>query len=376
MPATRDGKMWRSQFYYKDWQGVSHKKNKRGFRTKAEAERWERDFLQQQQRNLDINFENFVQIYYEDMEHRLRENTMKTKKFIIDLKIIPYFKNKKMNEIKASDVRAWQNALMKKGYSQTYLKTVNNQLSAIFNYAVKYYDLRDNPCRKAGSIGKSHAGERQFWTKQEFKQFLVTVEDKPEARMAFLLLYWTGMRIGELLALTYNDIDLEKRTISINKSYQRLDGRDIITPPKTPKSKRIVTIPPFLAEELRDYMSHLYGIMADERMFRFTKSYMEHEIIRGIKASFAYPIACIVIRYFVRPVIYGKLQMNFYSEVMAEYLTNYMCFTALSVEIFSILFIYGIVKNVVVILFVDTVILIGLLVRGLTKKNSGGDVTF
>lgn len=197
MPATRDGKMWRSQFYYKDWQGVSHKKNKRGFRTKAEAEQWERDFLQQQQRNLDINFENFVQIYYEDMEHRLRENTMRTKKFIIDLKIIPYFKNKKMNEIKASDVRAWQNALMKKGYSQTYLKTVNNQLSAIFNYAVKYYDLRDNPCRKAGSIGKSHAGERQFWTKQEFKRFLATVEDKPEARMAFLLLYWTGMRIGD-----------------------------------------------------------------------------------------------------------------------------------------------------------------------------------
>ena len=250
MSATRDGKMWRCQFYYKDWQGVSHKKNKRGFKTKAEAEQWERDFLQQQQRNLDINFENFVQIYYEDMEHRLRENTMRTKKFIIDLKIIPYFKKKNMNEIKASDIRAWQNALMKKGYSETYLKTVNNQLSAIFNYAVRYYDLKDNPCRKAGSIGKSHAGEKEFWTKQEFKQFLVTVENKPETKMAFLLLYWTGMRIGELLALTYNDIDLEKRTISVNKSYQRIEGRDIITPPKTPKSKRIITIPPFLTEEL------------------------------------------------------------------------------------------------------------------------------
>ena len=103
--------------------------------------------------------------------------------------------------------------------------------------------------------------------------------------MAFLLLYWTGMRIGELLAITYNDIDLEKRTISVNKSYQRIEGRDIITPPKTPKSKRIITIPPFLTEELKEYISHLYGIMADERMFRFTKSYMEHEIIRGIKAS-------------------------------------------------------------------------------------------
>lgn len=177
MAATRDGKMWRCQFYYKDWQGVSRKKNKRGFKTKSKAEQWERDFLQQQQKDLNINFENFVQIYYEDMEHRLRENTMRTKKFIIDLKIIPYFKKKNMSEIKTSDVRAWQNALMKKGYSETYLKTVNNQLAAIFNYAVRYYDLKDNPCRKAGSIRKSHAGEREFWTKQEFKQFLATVED-------------------------------------------------------------------------------------------------------------------------------------------------------------------------------------------------------
>ena len=135
MSATRDGKMWRCQFYYKDWKGVSRKKNKRGFKTKAEAEQWERDFLQQQQRNLDINFENFVQIYYEDMQHRLRENTMRTRKFIIDLKIIPYFKKKNMNEIKTSDIRAWQNALMKKGYSQTYLKTVNNQKKYLEGYA-------------------------------------------------------------------------------------------------------------------------------------------------------------------------------------------------------------------------------------------------
>ena len=111
------------------------------------------------------------------------------------------------------------------------------------------------------------------------------MEEKPEAKMAFLLLYWTGMRIGELLALTYKDIDLDKRTIFISKSYQRIDGRDIITPPKTPKSKRNITIPPFLAEELKEYTSRLYGIMEDERMFRFTKSYMEHEIIKGIQKS-------------------------------------------------------------------------------------------
>lgn len=94
------------------------------------------------------------------------------------------------------------------------------------------------------------------------------------------------------------------------------------------------------------------------------------------KFIFAYPVVCIVIRYLIRPFIYGKLQMNNpYSEVMTEYLTNYMCFIALSAEIFSILFIYGLVKNVILVLVVDTVVLIGLLLRGLTKKNPGGTVT-
>lgn len=219
------------------------------------------------------------------VENRLRESTIKNKRYVFDLKVTPYFKKKKMCEIKTSDIRAWQNELIKQGYAPTYLKSINNQLAALFNYAVRYYDLNDNPCMKAGSIGKSKADDMEFWTKQEFKQFLPSMDKKPEARMAFMLLYWTGMRIGELLALTYEDIDLEKRIISISKSYQRLDGKDVITPPKTPKSNRKITIPPFLAEELKEYCSHLYGIMPNERMFRFTKSYMEHEIVRGIKET-------------------------------------------------------------------------------------------
>lgn len=197
MPATRDGKTWRCQFYYEDWQGVRHKKNKRGFKTKAEAEEWERNFRQQQRKDLDINFENFVEIYFADVENRLRESTIKNKRYVFDLKVTPYFKKKKMCEIKTSDIRAWQNELIKQGYAPTYLKSINNQLAALFNYAVRYYDLKDNPCRKAGSIGKSKADDMEFWTKQEFKQFLPSMDKKPEARMAFILLYWTGMRIGD-----------------------------------------------------------------------------------------------------------------------------------------------------------------------------------
>ena len=152
-------------------------------------------------------------------------------------------------------------------------------------YGLEHVEQHLNPCRKAGAIGKSKGEPKDFWMQEEFNVFLETVSDKPETRKAFLLLYWTGMRIGELLALTYNDINLEEKIISTNKSYQRLKGKDMITQPKTPKSIRVITMPDFLAEEFREYCSHLYGIMKKERLFRFTKSHMEHCMATGIERS-------------------------------------------------------------------------------------------
>ena len=83
------------------------------------------------------------------------------------------------------------------GYSPTYLKTINNQLSAIFNYAVRCYDLKSNPCAKAGSMGKSKAEEMDFWTVEEFRKFIDSVMNKRLSYMAFMTLYWTGMRLGD-----------------------------------------------------------------------------------------------------------------------------------------------------------------------------------
>lgn len=291
MGVYKEGKNWKVQVYYKDWQGNQKRKQKRGFRTKGEAKEWERDFLQQQSQGVDIEFGNFLEIYYKDMDVRLREHTMYTKRYIIDLKIRPYFEKKILSEITVADVRAWQNELLMykdkngKGYSQTYLKTINCQLTAIFNYAIRYYNLKDNPCRKAGAIGKSKGEPKDFWMQEEFNDFLETVSDKAETRMAFLLLYWTGMRIGELLALTYDDINLEEKTISITKSYQRLKGKDVITQPKTPKSVRIITMPDFLADEFREYCSHLYGIMKNER-FPATLTLPFPEVVNGFMVQY------------------------------------------------------------------------------------------
>ena len=287
MKAEKDKKTgkWLIQYRYTDWQGKRRKSTKRGFATKREAEEWLRNFLITQKADFDMKFEDFWKMYCADMETRLREHTMRTKKYIVELKILPYFGNKRVNDITAADIRQWQNELIKMGYSPTYLKTINNQLSAIFNYAVRYYDLKSNPCAKAGSMGKSKAEEMDFWTGEEFRKFIDSVMNKRLSYMAFMTLYWTGMRLGELLALNLKDVDLEKRTISITKSYQRLGKKDVITPPKTSKSKRVITIPEFLAADIKDYMDSLYDLQEDDRLFPITKYYLEHEMQRGIKES-------------------------------------------------------------------------------------------
>ena len=232
-----------------------------------------------------MDFESFWKMYRNDMGQRLRENTLRSKDYIVELKILPYFGKRKIAEITAADVRIWQGELLKKGYSQTYLRTVNNQLSCIFNYAAKYYDLPRNPCAQAGSIGKGKADEMSFWTQTEFEQFIDCVKDKPLSYYGFLTLYWTGCRIGELLALTLEDFNPVEKTLRINKSYQRIKGRDVITDPKTQKGKRTISLPDFLVEELQEYVGKLYGMKLQDRMFQTTKAYYEHEMIRGVELS-------------------------------------------------------------------------------------------
>ena len=127
--------------YYKDWTGVRKQKTKRGFKRKCDAQEWERAFKLKENLSLDMYFEDFVDLYLNDIKSRIKYNTWLTKKHIVEKKILPYFSKKKLQEIKPSDIRQWQNTMMNyrnkqgEGYSQVYLKTIHNQLSAILNHA-------------------------------------------------------------------------------------------------------------------------------------------------------------------------------------------------------------------------------------------------
>ena len=282
---------WYVQVRYTDWKGERQQKLKRGFATKKEAQAWEREFLMQKQADVNMTFESFAQLYEKDMKPKLKLNTWLTKESIIQKKILPYFGKRKLSEITAKDVMDWQNAIRGltdakgKPYSPTYLKTVHNQLSALFNHAVRYYGLQVNPAAKAGNMGVEERREMLFWTKEEYLKFADAMMDKPLSYYAFEMLYWCGIREGELLALTPTDFDFEAGTVSISKSYQRLKGKDVITTPKTKKSNRVIKMPKFLCGEMEDYLKMFYSTGANERIFPVSKHYLHHEMDRGAKAA-------------------------------------------------------------------------------------------
>ena len=242
---------------------------------------WEHTFLDKLQSNPQMLFSSLVDLYMSDMQNRLRQSTMNTKRHMIQSKVLPFFGDSQISKITLASIREWQNELISKGYEDTYLKTIHNQLSAILNYAVKYYSLSENPCHKSGSMGRKNAEEMNFWTQDEYQKFSESIEDRPQAHIAFQILYWCGLRVGEILALTRADIDFDSKTISVNKSYQRIEREDVITEPKTPKSNRVIAMPDSLSSELASYLEKLYGQERSTRIFQVTKHYLHKEMSRG-----------------------------------------------------------------------------------------------
>ncbi len=285
------GETWRVAVYYKDWKGVRRKHEKRGFNTKKEALAYEREYIAKTSKDINMGFGTFIDIYMSDIKPQLKLSTYVTKENIIETHIRPYFENKSLSEINSTDILQWQNSLLSmrdeqdKAYSQTYLRTIQNQMNAIFNHAVKYYDLAKSPCIANRKMGKAKAKEMLFWTLEEYQQFIEAMKEKPISYYVFQILYWTGIRSGELLALTRADFDMENRILRINKTFQVIKGKEMITTPKTEKSNRKIDLPEFLCDEMQEYFDSLYKLDDNSRIFEVTKSYLHHEMNRGSKAT-------------------------------------------------------------------------------------------
>jgi integrase len=284
MPVYKDNekKTYFTSFYYNDWAGNRRKKKKEGFAKQAEAKIFEREFLEKTAATPDMKFSALLELYFDDLKTRIKPTTYQNKKMVFEKKILPYFGNQRINKITSVAIRKWQNKILNKTYSPgkdkttqkyspTYIKNINNQLSSIFNFAVRYYGLLKNPVRVAGSIGSMRSHSIDFWTLDEFRRFAMVLK-KPRSIMAFYLLFWTGCRCGELLALTFSDIDYDNKTMNINKTYAKIGKADIIQSPKTKKSIRVVTLPQFIIDMLKDYETYFYKPDKSERLFYMTKN--------------------------------------------------------------------------------------------------------
>lgn len=281
----KDTKKWTAQWFETNVMGEKKKRRKRGFETKREALEFERSKKLSNERSMDMKLSDFIEIYFSDKQNDLKDRTIKNKRYMMQQHIVPYFGNQMMSEIKASQIIQWQNEIQKKGYSDSYLRMIQNQLTSLFTHAAKIYDLPVNPCKKVKRMGNSDSRSLNFWTLDEYKQFIQTMEPGTRYYLMFEMLFWTGCRIGELLAITKADINFEKNQLSINKTYYRTGMQDIITEPKTKQSFRTIEIPEFLKEEIKEFVDGHYGMPDTERLFPVVQEAVQHKMKRQIELA-------------------------------------------------------------------------------------------
>lgn len=281
----KDTKKWTAQWFETTAKGEKKKRRKRGFETKREALEFERQKKLNSVKSMDMKLSEFVEVYFEDKQNELKDRTIKNKRYMMEQHIIPYFGDCMMSEVTAHHIIQWQNEMQTKGFSESYLRMIQNQLTSLFTHASRIYDLHANPCKKVKRMGNSDARSLDFWTLEEYQRFIGTIDSSERYYLIFEILFWTGCRIGELLALNKGDVDCINNQINITKTYYRTGGQDIITEPKTKQSVRVIEIPEFLTKEIKEFIDGHYGMPDDERLFPIVQEAVQHKMKRHIEKA-------------------------------------------------------------------------------------------
>lgn len=260
---------WNARFYYKDYFGKNIKKHKRGFDTKREALEWERDFKSKFEASPTMKFKVLEEIFFEEAEKTLQPTTCQNRKNIFKNNISDYFQEMKINEITPNDIRNWKNQLLSKRtkqgkkFSQTYLRTIFSQLNAIFNFAIGYFKLKDNPCKTITLGSFDTEKEMEIWTLEEFYTVISNMNPSIYRNM-IVVLYWTGLRIGELLALKFED--LEEECLYITKALKRVKNKIYIGLPKN-KIKRKILVNRMVIDAIQDMRNMFYQAKGTDFIF-------------------------------------------------------------------------------------------------------------
>lgn len=285
MPAIKEeNNTWTARFYYTDFMGNRKQKKKRGFSKKSDALSFERNFINQQIGCQETNFESVTIDYLTKCETKLKRSTFDRKRIVIEKHILPFFKQYNMIAITPKIISSWQSYVISNNeLSESYLRAINMELSSIFTFAEKYYNLKTNVVKIADKMGKITRKNITIWLIEDMLELERVLSQHPILSRFILplnLLYWTGMRVGELMALQLEDV--ENVTIHIHKT---LNHRREITRPKTEKANREVIIDNKLACDLHDYIQTIYDKNPKAFLFDFHKSRLNYALDYAIKNS-------------------------------------------------------------------------------------------
>ena len=255
MPAYRDEKRktWYAKFRYNDWQGKIKQTTKRGFKTKKDALNYEYEFKATSKDGNNITVNKLAEKFIEDRKAHTKPSNYIRLERALKKWVLPFLGELRLKELTPGVVREWQNMMVQSGLKASSLKTFNRRCSSLFNFAVKYYGLRINPISITGSIGHAERSNN-FWTVEEFYRFIENVVE-PKYKICFLILFYSGMRLGELLALEAGDFDFVQNRISISKSKMLINGE--ISTPKTIYSVRVIDMPIGVMQAVKEYMEQL-----------------------------------------------------------------------------------------------------------------------
>lgn len=293
---------WKCEGNYIDFFGNPKRYHKRGFETEREAKEWERTFLIEATSfggNPNATFKDLFNMFLEHKQKTLKERTYRDLKVKCEKNILPFWSNFKINEIKLHHIVKFQNELLDTTYekhtkvdgkivvenvqySNETMEIIQMRLKNIFKYGVSIGLVNNLQLISFETVKRADEPKKEmlFWHPEEYDQFISVVDDVSFNAM-YNVLYWCGLRIGEVLALTWNDVDMFAKTIKVSKTYN--NHHHILTTPKTPQSYRTVIMPNKCytsIQHLRALHEQYEDFSNDRFLFGFDKPFDDNKVHR------------------------------------------------------------------------------------------------
>ena len=256
---TKDGRKWVFYDYVKNIDGTRRKYKSKKYFTKNEALAAEREFLTENSKsefnNANITFKELCNLHYEYQKDKVKITTLNNYK-----KRLSYLKsldNIKVKDLNINHYELWKKEINSKNLATRTKNDLYKYLKSVLNYGTRWYSFTyNNMYSKMVNFNNPNElpKEMQYYTYEEFKQF-ISCEDDLMFKTLFEVLYYCGLRRGEIRGLAWEDINLENQTIYINKNIVAVKNDDknyTISTPKTKKSKRQIPLTPSLTEHLKE----------------------------------------------------------------------------------------------------------------------------